>query len=225
MTIRQNFWFITGSAFTPYSNVFSGTTGGSWSNNTVTIPTGATQVVIKAWGPGGSGALSTGGGGGGGGGGYAVKTVTLVSGDAGKTISCSVGNARLGRSTSQGAGLAGNSSLVPGLTSSTFTLSQITAASGGGGGVFVGGTGGTASGGDTNTTGSAGSAGTGCACSPQGGDGGASGDGSTAGGAGGFSGVPDLVGGGGGGGGDAGGVGNPGNGGAGGPGKVSFDWT
>lgn len=224
MTIRQNFWFIK-TGFVPYSNVFSGTTGGSWSNNTVTIPTGATQVVIKAWGPGGSGGLSSSGGGGGGGGAYVVKTLALVSGDAGKTITCSVGNARLGRTTTQGAGFAGNSSLVPGIVAATYSMSQITAGSGAGGGILSGGAGGTGSGGDTNTTGSTGGSGTGCACTPQGGAGGTSGDGSTAGGPGGFSSVPVLVGGGGGGGGSAGTTGNPGNGGDGGPGKVSFDWS
>lgn len=213
---------VQGISFTPVSSSYGPNSGTSATTGTETIPTGASSVVIKVYGPGGSGGISATGGGGGGGGGYALKTLALTSSDWGKTFSVTVGNGRGGRST-VGAGFTGNTSSV---ASGTYTLgASIVGNAGSGGGGFSGGAGGTGTGGDTNVTGSTGSAGYGCICSPIGGDGGSSNSGEFAGGTGGSPGVPGLAGGGGGAGGTNGTNGDGVTSGPSGGGYVIFSYT
>lgn len=196
---------VQGVSFTPVSSSYGPNSGTSATTGTETIPTGASSVVIRVYGPGGSGGYSAGGGGGGGGGGFALKTLALTSSDWGKTFSVTVGNGRLGRST-VGTGFTGNTSSV---ASGTYTLgASIVGNFGSGGGLFTGGAGGTGTGGDTNVTGDTGDNGAGCTCSPVGGTGGNSNSGEFVGGTGGSSGAPGGAGGGGGAGGTDGGDGD-----------------
>jgi len=198
----------TGSSFTPVTNTyFTGTAA------TETIPSGATQVVIKVYGGGGGGSRSNGGGRGGGAGGYSIKTYSL-SGNAGQTFTYTVGSFGIGKQTTNGAGTNGGNSTV---TNGTFPTATSITANGGVGSTSVA-SGGTASGGDTNVTGGVGLAGIGCLCSPVGGDGGSSNLGEFTGGIGG------LQGGGGGAGGENGFDGST-DGGDGGRGKVVFAYT
>ena len=221
MTIKQALLFIPNPTFAAFSNTYTAGVNGAQNSGTQTIPTGASQVVITVYGPGGSGGLSSVGGGGGGGGGTAIKTIALTSTDWGKTLNYSAGNSRGGRISTAGPGLAGNNSTV---TSGTYTLAAtIQGNSGAAGGTSTGGAGGTASGGDSNITGNSGGGFQGCICIPWGGDGGASNG--FAGGLGGTSGSPGLEGGGGGGGGVDGDGGSTGAGGSGGPGSIIFSWT
>jgi hypothetical protein len=123
----------------------------------VTIPTGARLLVIRAWGGGGSGrncGPDTNGGGGGGAGGT-KKTVLLKSTDAGGTISYTVGTGATYPTTDSTNGSSGGQTTV---TSSglSFTNLNLAANGGLGGTSAAGGAGGSASGGDTNTSGSTG---------------------------------------------------------------------
>lgn len=127
-------------------------------SSTITIPTGAKLLVIRAWGAGGGGAsvaLEASSAGGGGGGAGVKKTVQIKTTDHGQTISYTVGTGGTGRTTTAGDGTAGTATTV---TSSglSFTNLNISAGGGAGGTTAAGGAGGTASGGDTNTSGSGG---------------------------------------------------------------------
>lgn len=148
---------------------------GSDQSVVVTIPTGAVQMVVEAWGGGGSG--GTGGvnsDGGPGSGGYTKKTIALTSSDWGKTL-----NVTAGGNTAAGAAATGHASTI---SSGTYVISTMTA----NGGVACpsgdnhGHLGGTALGGTTNTNGGAGAdyrsptGGNGGDC-PNGGSGGAGG--------------------------------------------------
>ncbi len=121
----------------------------------VTIPVGATDLVVEAWGGGGGGGFGrddlSGFGGGGGAGGYSKKTLVL-SGDDGKTILYTAGAAGTGSNTVD-PGNTGGTSVV---SSGTYLLTALQSF-GGQGGLSDGsgnqGAGGTATGGDTNTTG------------------------------------------------------------------------
>lgn len=140
------------TSFTPVLRIYTGSTPTAL---TETVPTGATNVVIEAWGSGGPGGAGAGslcngrGGGGGGGGGYS-RTSVACSG--GQTFSTTYGSAAA-------------SITVTGGTITTMNASQ---GSSGGNGTFpgsagTGGPGGSASGGNqANVTGNAGS--TGCFC-------------------------------------------------------------
>lgn len=150
----------------------AGTTIGT--SGSLTIPSGAAQIVVEIWGGGGGGAggyydTSDYGGGGGGSGGYTKITRALVSGDVGKSVSWSRG-AKGVAGTNE---IAPNSSVVcPGTnggqsTSAGATLTNsfsITAGGGQGGQIDTvapftsGGSAGTTSGGDAGS--SAGTAGT-----------------------------------------------------------------
>ena len=162
-------------------------------NVTETVPTGATTVVIEAWGAGAGGAYNFAIGGGGGGGAYVKKTLT-VSG--GQTFTYTVGALGLHNTNNldQPSGNGGNGTAS---TVSTGTGPSVNVSAGGGvGGAAgtypspgAGGAGGTASGGDTNTNGGAGALGNpagdspGGSC-PNGGAGGAPGGGVAPGGGG-----------------------------------------
>ena len=81
-------WLVGNQTFTP--QVFDYRADGTAGPGSITVPTGATQMVVQVFGAGGGGGggnttLSTGGGGGGGGA-YVIITKTLTSGDAGKAI-------------------------------------------------------------------------------------------------------------------------------------------
>jgi hypothetical protein len=136
------------------------------STQTITIPAGATQALVKLWGGAGGGgggnSWSSGYGGGGGGGGYLEKFLTGLT--AGNTLALIVGAAGTGGAWAspynQGAtgGAGGNSSLASG----TQTISTLTANGGAGGvgqydGPAAGGAAGAASGGDLNIPGQTGS--------------------------------------------------------------------
>ena len=136
----RNF-YGTSSAFTPVTNTYNSGSG------TETVPTGATQLVITAYGSGGDGAaFDVSSGGGGGGGAYCVKTVSIVSGDYGVGLSWAV----------NAPGSNGASSVTGTIAAGALAVS---AGAGQNGGLNnVGGAGGTASGGDTNTNGDPGGA-------------------------------------------------------------------
>ena len=143
--------------FSPVTHTYSGSNVGS----TETIPTGATQVIIEACGPGGSGGSATGAvnvGGAGGSGAYSKKTLSLSSGDWGKTFTLSTFVGGAGALNA-----AGNSSSATTVVNSTYGTSvSITANAGGAGAIsptFIGGAGGTATGGDVNTAGNVGDTG------------------------------------------------------------------
>lgn len=147
--------------FTPVTNTYNSGSG------TETIPTGANQVVIEAWGGGGNGGPYTGfqPGGGGGGGAYVKKTFTLNASNWGQTFNYAVG-------------AAVNASTVSQNTFGTVvSLNAGAGASGQPGGMGGNpGAGGTASGGDVMNAGSSGSGSNGGAgASPGGGAGGAGG--------------------------------------------------
>jgi hypothetical protein len=156
---------IAGTVGGTGAGVFDFTSG----SGTIVIPSGATGAVIEVWGGGGGGGWGTRSdfdlepiewfGGGGGGGAYVKKTLTLVSGDAGKTISYVVGAPGTGGTFGSETGNPGGQSVAfPG----TFTLGELLATGGQGGqSGFAGGgqgAGGIASGGDTNTNGNGGAA-------------------------------------------------------------------
>lgn len=112
----------------------------SGASGSVTVPSGAVQIVVEVWGAGGGGAggyfdTSDYGGGGGGSGGYTKITRALVSGDAGKSISW----ARGAKGTAGTNEIAPNSSVVcPGTngassTSAGSTLTNTFSITGGGG--------------------------------------------------------------------------------------------
>lgn len=168
-------WLAVGVSFTPV--VFDYYTGGpsGVGPGTITVPSGATQVVVQLFGPGGGGGggeTSIGrGGGGAGAGGYAIVTRALVS-DAGKTISYSLGTEGTGGfdNTPVGDnGIPGTNATATGSTlTNTFSITArvgteglgATTSAGG-----AGGAGGTTTGGDggssTGASGTAGSIGTG----------------------------------------------------------------
>lgn len=171
----------------------------------VTIPVGATDLVVEAWGGGGGGGRgreAVGDGGGGGAGGYSKKTLALSS-DDGKTILYMVGPPGTGSGTAD-PGNTGGTSVV---SSGTYLLTALIVY-GGSGGLSDGsgnqGAGGTASGGDTNTTGAGAAAATLAGGEPTAGD-----DGLIA-GAGGAGGIPTIA-------------GDPGDSGT--PGRVRFVFT
>ena len=160
-------------------------------SGTVTIPAGATGVVIEAWGGGGGGGfgrddLGSFGGGGGGAGGYCKKTLVL-SGDDGKTMLYTAAALGTGSNTAD-PGNTGGTSVV---SSGTYLLTALQAA-GGQGGLSDGsgnqGAGGAATGGDTNTTGAGSATATIAGGDPTAGD-----DGLIAGG-GGTGGIPSFSG-------------------------------
>jgi hypothetical protein len=168
-------------------------------SGTVTIPVGATNLVVEAWGGGGGGGFGRDDlgsfGGGGGAGGYSKKTLAL-SGDDGKTILYTAAQPGTGSNTPD-PGNTGGTSVV---SSGTYILTALQAAGGLGGlsdGTGNQGAGGTATGGDTNTTGAGSTTATIAGAASTAGDGGL-----TAGG-GGTGGVPTFIG-------DRGETGNPG---------------
>jgi hypothetical protein len=142
------------SAFSPITRTYAGV-----ATLTETIPSGASQVVIEGWGPGGSGGRGYGqngvgaGGGGGGAGGYFKKTIAgLTSADWNKTLAMAAQDTY---------------PALASVSSGTYSLTTLTAYQGNPGAAATGpaspgagGTGGTATNGDTNTTGGNGSAGT-----------------------------------------------------------------
>ena len=166
-------------------------------SGTVTIPVGATDLVIETWGGGGGGGRgddAVGEGGGGGAGGYSKKTLVLVAQD-GKTILYSVGARGAGSNTPDPGNTGGTSTA----SSGTYILTSLISLGGAGGlsdGTATQGAGGTSSGGDTNTTGGGGAIGNISGAAATAGDGGllggAGGDGAppTFGGARGDAGLP-----------------------------------
>lgn len=158
-------------------------------------PTGAYQVLMEAWGPGGGGADGAPdpgpGGGGGGGGGYCSRLAVCVSGDSLSWVAASSGSPSTIDGTLTGFGTV-NMDANSGATAST----------------DAGAAPGSATGGTTNTTGSSGS--NGLSDPSEGGAGGAGANGGAGGaggtGAGGNGTAP------GGGGGGSGGTGGPGSG-------------
>lgn len=111
---------------------------------TFTVPSGVTQISVKAWGAGGGGSNESGngsdGGNGAGGGGFAGGILTVTPG---QIVSITVGSGGTGATDNQGDdGLAGQSSIV------SYSSSTITA-TGGGAGIIgnsaggIGGAGGT----------------------------------------------------------------------------------
>jgi hypothetical protein len=152
----------------------------------VTVPVGATDLVVEAWGGGGGGGLAVLGdyaGGGGGAGGYS-KTTLALSGDDGKTIRYSVGAEGAGSGTPDPGDTGGTTTVFSG----TYTLASLVAGGGGGGlsdGSETQGAGGAASGGTTTNTTGAGSA-----VATQLGAAATAGDGGLVGGAGGRGGTP-----------------------------------
>lgn len=123
-------------------------------SGTVTVPVGATDLVIETWGGGGGGGRgdeAVGEGGGGGAGGYSKKTLAL-SGDDGKTIMYAVGVGGQGSNTADPGNIGGFTTV----SSGTYILTTLASLGGGGGlsdGTATQGAGGTSTGGDTNTTG------------------------------------------------------------------------
>lgn len=118
--------------FAGFSETFtSGTT-------TVSIPPGAAQVQVQAWGGGGGGGWSRAAklcnnyGAGGGGGAYVRKTIPIPSANWGQNISYSVGGAGVGGvfAPSVAPTAGGNTSV----SSGTFTIPTPIAAPGGGAG-------------------------------------------------------------------------------------------
>lgn len=157
-------WQNTIPAFSPFTSTYYTGSGSE------TVPTGASQLVIEAFGRGGfPGSFDVGsgsGGGGGGGAGRSVKTIAIGSGDWGQSLSWSI---------------SGDATISGALSVS------MTAQAGGNGDILnVGGSAGSASGGDSNFTGSAGSyPNGGNAASGGGAGGGADADGTAPGGGGG----------------------------------------
>ncbi len=150
VTAGKSITVLDDVATTPRFYTFSQTKL-SGTAQTVTIPTGARTLVIRAWGGGGGGRTSAMAFNGGGGGGGTKKTVVLQESDWGGSITYTVGVGGAPGSP----GVAGGNTTV---TSSGLSFTNLNlAANGGGGGGAGGGAGGTASGGDTNVTGSAGS--------------------------------------------------------------------
>ena len=87
------------------------------SSATETVPAGGyVQLIIEGYGPGGDGAdknsVSCADGGGGGGGAYFKKTYVLVSSDAGKTLTYTVGTASGTATTTTTANLANGSAVL-----------------------------------------------------------------------------------------------------------------
>jgi len=128
-----------GSGFAPVTTLWDGTTG------TETVPTGATNVVIEGWGPGGGGGRGGAGVvGGGGSGSYSIKTMA-VSG--GQTFSVTGTAGGIGKSFVNGSGTTSTASTITG----TATMTVNAGLGGLTGGGSAGGAAGT--GGDTNTAG------------------------------------------------------------------------
>lgn len=188
--------FYGKTAFSPVTRNYDSGSGND------TIPSGASQVVISAWGAGGDGGLPNGDqiGGGGGGGGQAIKTMAIGPSDWGGTLAYAaigVGSS----STSSGTVAAGSYSIAGNVGSNGGNASAGSPGSGGAGG--------SGSGGDTNTSGDNGQ------------DGGDGGSGANGGGGGGLSGNGTAPGGGGGGGSNE----HTGFGGFGAVGRVQFHYT
>jgi hypothetical protein len=176
MTSTVTAWLVGAPPpFTPV--VFDYYTGGpsGAGPGTITVPSGATQVVVQLWGPGGGGGggeTSVGrGGGGAGAGGYAIVTRALVS-DAGKTISYALGTAGTGgfdntpvgdngipgtNATSTGSTLTNTFSITARVGTEGLGATTSAGGTGGAGGTTTGGDGGSSTGGN----GTAGSIGTG----------------------------------------------------------------
>jgi hypothetical protein len=126
---------ITVNPFAPVTNTYTSGSG------TETVPTGASQCVITAWGGGACGAGVTGHGiPGGGGGAQSIKTIAVTGGD---TLSYSVAAYELGT----GSSLAGTGN--PSTVTGTVAGGAVNMTANGGAGSL----GGAASGGDTNTSG------------------------------------------------------------------------
>lgn len=147
--------------FTPVTQTF--TTVGA---HTITIPVGATTMTVEIFGPGGGGGGSSSSVvGQGGGSGARSASVVNVAGHASQTLTLVCGTAPVHTATIGNNGqLGGNSTVVVGTFSGSFTA--MTAASGFGGQATLNGPGGggTASGGNSaNTTGNASTSQTGAA--------------------------------------------------------------
>jgi len=114
---------------------------------TDTVPTGASSVIIEAWGGGASGEKdSVGGPGtGGGGGSYCSRTIACIGGN---TLTYTVAQSVAGASTN-GPGTNGNLSSVTG----TVSGGSVTMTANGGSSGGTGGFGGSATGGTVNTNG------------------------------------------------------------------------
>jgi hypothetical protein len=134
----------------PTGNTFDTTGAGS-----ITIPDGASQVVIEYWAAGEGGARGSATVKGGGAGGYGKKTVALVAADWGTTISYNVGAGGAGRTASTGNGAAGADTTVSTFTVTAGVIAAMRAKAGGGVTPRIGGVAGT--GGDINTPGGNGS--------------------------------------------------------------------
>ncbi len=151
-SVNADFTVTPGAAFTPVTRTY--TTGTA---ATETAPSGATNVIISAWGGGGGGSRGyevmcfSEFGGGGGAGGYS-QTSTTISG--GQTLIYTVGAGGIGGTTANNQ----TSGSATSVSSGTKTITTMTGNGGIRGTAGVGGAGGTASGGTTqNTTGTAGS--------------------------------------------------------------------
>jgi len=123
-------------------------------SGTETVPTGASQVVITAWGPGGSGNSPSSGGNacGGGSGAYVQKTIAVTGGQTMTYTVGAGGAAVVGGTVTANSG--GNTTV-----SGTVSGGSVAVAAGGGAAAVSGASsvaGGTASGGNTNTAGNPG---------------------------------------------------------------------
>jgi hypothetical protein len=125
-----NFYGV--ASFTNITHTFFGT-----GSNTETIPSGAGNVTIEVWGPGGGGTsghlvgCSCSCGAGGGGGAYTRSAVISVAGHTGGTINVFVGTGGAGGAANAAPGTqAGNGSANSSVNSHTFTLTTMNAGPG-----------------------------------------------------------------------------------------------
>lgn len=167
-------WLVGQNTFVP--QVFDYSLDGTPGPGTITVPTGATQVVLQVFGAGGGGGGGDSGwgrvGGGGGAGGYATRTSTLISTDASKQFTYTLqagGNPGLD-GTSGGAtdGDTANATTLVAAAGQGFSFGSYTLTGGGGNGGKAPlnsstdgalGSGGSGSGGTTNLSGGNGTAG------------------------------------------------------------------
>jgi hypothetical protein len=107
-----------GGGFTPVTNTFDSGAG------TITAPSGATSVLIKAWGGGGGGSRdnTNGVGTGGGSGSYITQTLVVVGGSTVFTYNVQSGG--YGRITADGNGFAANTPVTVTFAASSTTVSS-----------------------------------------------------------------------------------------------------
>ena len=167
-----------GGGFTPLTYDTAGVAGTTLSgtSGTVSVPSGATQLVVEIWGGGGGGAggyfdTSDYGGGGGGSGGY-TKVTRALSSDTGKSISWARGSNGIAGTNeiapASSVVCAGTNATGSSANCATLTNSFSIVAGGGGGGQIDttvpltsggGGAGGTTGGDSGSTAGAAGTSG------------------------------------------------------------------